>query len=206
MADELILASGSRFRKAMLEKAGIKFRVVPADVDEDALKAAMLDDDPDIEAALVAENLAIAKAEHHALLDAARWLAANSNRDTGGSDRESLRDGSDDDIATRPALGSRPWVAVARRETCIGLTSAPGRSLAPSPLPLRVPRVLWLAAFVRTRMNNLRCRLASPPDVSGRTTTTQSRDSSDWPPEETIRSRLGRHPAELHTMRCLSRR
>ena len=63
MADELILASGSRFRKAMLEKAGIKFRVVPADVDEDALKAAMLDDDPDIEAALVAENLAIAKAE-----------------------------------------------------------------------------------------------------------------------------------------------
>lgn len=66
MADgqELILASGSRFRKAMLEAIGIKFRVVAADVDEDALKAAMLDDDPDIEAALVAENLACAKAEH----------------------------------------------------------------------------------------------------------------------------------------------
>lgn len=66
MADDvdLILASGSRFRKVMLERAGIKFRVMPADVDEDALRSAMLDDDPDIEAALVAEQLACAKAEH----------------------------------------------------------------------------------------------------------------------------------------------
>ena len=65
MADggDLILASGSRFRRAMLERVGIKFRVVPAAVDEDALKAAMLDDDPDLEAALVAEKLACAKAE-----------------------------------------------------------------------------------------------------------------------------------------------
>jgi septum formation protein len=66
MADgvDLILASGSRFRRAMLERAGIKFRVAPADVDEEALKATMLDDDPDMDAALVAETLACAKAEH----------------------------------------------------------------------------------------------------------------------------------------------
>lgn len=47
----------------MLEAAGVKIRVVPAEVDEDAIKSAMTDDNPDIDAADVAEVLARAKAE-----------------------------------------------------------------------------------------------------------------------------------------------
>jgi septum formation protein len=60
---ELILASGSRFRRQILEQAGIKVRVIPADVDEAAIRAALTDDNPDIDAADVAEVLARAKAE-----------------------------------------------------------------------------------------------------------------------------------------------
>jgi septum formation protein len=61
---EIILASGSRFRRQMLEAAGVKIRVVPADIDEDVIKTALTDDNPDIDAADVAEVLARAKAEH----------------------------------------------------------------------------------------------------------------------------------------------
>jgi septum formation protein len=60
---DLILASGSRFRRDMLEHAGIKIRVVPADVDEPAIRAAMTDDNPDIDPADVAQVLARIKAE-----------------------------------------------------------------------------------------------------------------------------------------------
>lgn len=63
MAKDLILASGSRFRKKILADAGITFRVVAADVDEHAIKTAMTEDNPDIDAADVAEVLARAKAE-----------------------------------------------------------------------------------------------------------------------------------------------
>jgi septum formation protein len=38
---QLILASGSRFRRQMLENAGLSFRVVPATVDEAAARAEM---------------------------------------------------------------------------------------------------------------------------------------------------------------------
>jgi septum formation protein len=58
----LILASGSRFRRTMLERAGVKFSVVPADVDEGRIKNALLEDDPDIEASVVAARLACEKA------------------------------------------------------------------------------------------------------------------------------------------------
>jgi septum formation protein len=60
---ELILASGSRFRRQMLEQAGVKIRVVPADIDEAVIRATLTDDNPDIDAADVAEVLARAKAE-----------------------------------------------------------------------------------------------------------------------------------------------
>jgi septum formation protein len=63
MADPLILASGSRFRKKMLEDAGVTLRVVPADVDENSIKVAMMEDNPEIDPADVAEVLARAKAE-----------------------------------------------------------------------------------------------------------------------------------------------
>ncbi len=60
---ELILASGSRFRRQLLEQAGIKIRVIPAVVDEAAIRVALTDDNPDIDAADVAEVLARTKAE-----------------------------------------------------------------------------------------------------------------------------------------------
>jgi septum formation protein len=60
---EIILASGSRFRRHMLEHAGLTIRVVPADVDEAAIRSTLTDDNPDIDAADVAEVLARAKAE-----------------------------------------------------------------------------------------------------------------------------------------------
>lgn len=59
---DVILASASRFRRQMLEGAGVTIRVVPADIDEDVIKATLVDDNPDIEAAEVAANLARAKA------------------------------------------------------------------------------------------------------------------------------------------------
>jgi septum formation protein len=58
----LILASGSRFRRDMLQRAGLNFSVVPARVDEAAIKNAMIEDDPDLEAAVLAQHLADAKA------------------------------------------------------------------------------------------------------------------------------------------------
>ncbi len=53
----VILASGSAARRAMLAGAGVKFSVVPADVDEAAIKAAGPAD-----AGALALGLAIAKA------------------------------------------------------------------------------------------------------------------------------------------------
>jgi septum formation protein len=59
---DLILASGSRYRREMLEKAGVKFRVVPACVDEARIKNTMTEDDPDLEAGMLAQHLAAEKA------------------------------------------------------------------------------------------------------------------------------------------------
>lgn len=59
----IILASGSRFRRQMLEAAGVAFRVVPASVDEAVIKDALTADNPEIDGADVAEVLARAKAE-----------------------------------------------------------------------------------------------------------------------------------------------
>lgn len=41
MTEKIILASGSRFRKAMLENAGIDFEAVPATIDERAVEATL---------------------------------------------------------------------------------------------------------------------------------------------------------------------
>jgi septum formation protein len=57
---EILLASASPFRRKLLEAAGVPFRVVPADVDEAALKR---DLGPGAAPAAVAEVLAAAKAE-----------------------------------------------------------------------------------------------------------------------------------------------
>ena len=59
---ELILASGSKFRRQMLEAAGLKFRAVQATVDEPATRAAMTRGNPAIEPGDVALRLAGLKA------------------------------------------------------------------------------------------------------------------------------------------------
>lgn len=58
----LILASGSRARKAMLSAAGLAFDVVPADIDEAAVTAAMMSENDCVEAADIAGVLAAEKA------------------------------------------------------------------------------------------------------------------------------------------------
>lgn len=60
---QLVLASGSPYRRRMLEAAGLSFRVVPADVDESALKRSLAAKRPEAGPAAVAEALARAKAE-----------------------------------------------------------------------------------------------------------------------------------------------
>jgi septum formation protein len=64
MADrrQLILASGSAARKTMMRAAGLPFDVVPADIDEDAIRASMMLDSGSVEAADVASVLAMEKA------------------------------------------------------------------------------------------------------------------------------------------------
>ena len=58
---ELLLASASPFRRKMLEAAGLQFRVVPANVDETALKRTL--SARGLAPAAVAEAVAAAKAE-----------------------------------------------------------------------------------------------------------------------------------------------
>ena len=57
MAEKIILASGSPFRKAMLVNAGLDIEAVPADVDERALEAPLKDSDvsPEDVASILAE-------------------------------------------------------------------------------------------------------------------------------------------------------
>ncbi len=66
----LVLASGSRTRQAMLHAAGVAHTVVPADLDESAIREAMTKDNADIDPADIAEVLARAKAAHVSQQDA----------------------------------------------------------------------------------------------------------------------------------------
>ena len=57
-APSLILASSSTVRRTLLENAGVSFQVIPANVDEDAIKQSMFADNAKaIDAALVLANL-----------------------------------------------------------------------------------------------------------------------------------------------------
>lgn len=58
----------------MLENAGVRIAVMPADVDEAALRAALQDDNPDIEPEDVAEVLARAKAEQVSAAHPESWV------------------------------------------------------------------------------------------------------------------------------------
>jgi len=69
-APTLVLASQSRFRREMLERAGLEFAVEPAHVDEDEIKRSM-----HAEGASV-DDVAIKLAEHKARRVAQRWPGA----------------------------------------------------------------------------------------------------------------------------------
>lgn len=58
----LILASGSKARRNMLEAAGLSFDVIPANVDEEGIEAAMTVENACADAADIASALAAAKA------------------------------------------------------------------------------------------------------------------------------------------------
>jgi septum formation protein len=62
-ARRLILASGSAARKAMLEAAGLTFDVIPADIDEAAIRDAMTNTKARPESADVAAAIAAEKAQ-----------------------------------------------------------------------------------------------------------------------------------------------
>lgn len=62
-APDLILASGSSSRIAMLRAVGLSFEAVPAEVDEAALRQAWRSSDPNITPPAIALGLARAKAE-----------------------------------------------------------------------------------------------------------------------------------------------
>jgi septum formation protein len=67
MPDTIILASGSPFRRAMLENAGIAVQAVPADLDERALEAPLHDSgaSPEDVALVLAEAKAVSVSEKH---------------------------------------------------------------------------------------------------------------------------------------------
>lgn len=60
-APEIILASGSKIRRTLLEHAGVVFTVTPSDIDEDIIKATY-QDDKGLEPADIVSLLAEAKA------------------------------------------------------------------------------------------------------------------------------------------------
>lgn len=67
MTEKLILASGSPFRKKLLEHAGIGVEAIPADLDERALEAPLADSgaSPEDVALVLAEAKATAVSEEH---------------------------------------------------------------------------------------------------------------------------------------------
>ncbi|GAA4124584.1 Maf-like protein [Aminobacter aganoensis] len=67
MTEKLILASGSPFRKAMLEQAGVAVDAIPADLDERALEAPLAESGatPEEVALVLAEAKAVAVSEEH---------------------------------------------------------------------------------------------------------------------------------------------
>ncbi|MEQ1672147.1 MAG: Maf family protein, partial [Hyphomicrobium sp.] len=82
----LILASGSQARRTMLEAAGVPFEVVAANIDEDAIRAAMMTENDtlqpaDIAVALSAEKaLSVARAHPAALVIGSDQILAKGQR------------------------------------------------------------------------------------------------------------------------------
>lgn len=60
---QLILASGSRARYSLLKSAGVAFTVIPADIDETAVRETLASDNPEIDPVDIADVLARVKGE-----------------------------------------------------------------------------------------------------------------------------------------------
>lgn len=67
-ATRLILASGSAARKSLLEAAGLAFDVIPAEIDEGAVRDAIINSGSPLDAAEIAGVLAAAKARNISLI------------------------------------------------------------------------------------------------------------------------------------------
>ncbi len=67
LTEKIILASGSPFRKKLLENAGIEVEAIPADLDERALEAPLAESgaSPEDVAMVLAEAKAVAVSEEH---------------------------------------------------------------------------------------------------------------------------------------------
>ncbi len=101
---QIVLASASRARREMLAAAGVSFTVDPADLDEPAVRKALLAEDTDVPPARVAEALANAKAE-----EVSRQHA------------EALVIGADQVLAVGTELLSKPKDEAAARESLLKL-------------------------------------------------------------------------------------
>ncbi len=100
----LILASGSQTRHALLKDAGLAFTVVPAAIDEAAIKEALTSDNEGVDPADVAEILARAKGEA-------------VSRDNPGS----LIIAADQTLSLRDQLFSKPANMEEARDTLLSL-------------------------------------------------------------------------------------
>lgn len=74
-AETLILASKSASRQAMLDAAGVKFQAIPAEIDERAVEAGLLDASP----AEIAEALSVAKAAALAMIHPERLVLGSDS-------------------------------------------------------------------------------------------------------------------------------
>ena len=122
---DLILASGSRFRRQMLEAAGLQFQVQTATVDETAERSMMTRDNPAIEPAEVAMRLAALKA-----------------REISGRNPEALVIGADQVLALDRKIYGKPADVRAARAQLLGLRGRT-HTLPTAVVLVRGGAVLW---------------------------------------------------------------
>lgn len=103
----IILASGSRTRHDMLKAAGIAFTVIPANIDEDAVRESLAADEGDVDAADVAEILARTKGE-----------------EVSGQNSDSLIIAADQTLSMNNEIFSKPASLEEARETLVRLRGA----------------------------------------------------------------------------------
>lgn len=101
---QLILASASVARRALLEAAGLEFKIIPADIDETAIRDAILEKTSGAEAA-----------------DVASVLAAEKARVVSSEHRDALVIGADQVLALGPKIFSKAGSVSEAREHLVML-------------------------------------------------------------------------------------